>query len=119
MSEDIAFDSHKRYTWVEREDAATGRAVHHRLRHAPGALRRYLQPCRPGTRVGVEATVNCISGCGSARDIPKRSGRWPGTWPQPPSTSGSGKSRSGIPLWAEVEPTRCKRDGVMSLRLAE
>ena len=49
MEEYIAFDSHKRYTWVEREDATTGRAVHDRLRHAPGAVRRYLQPCARGT----------------------------------------------------------------------
>jgi transposase len=58
MSEYIAFDSHKRYTWVEREDAATGRTVHDRLVHAPGAVQHFLASCEPGTRVAVEATGN-------------------------------------------------------------
>jgi transposase len=58
MGEYIAFDSHKRYTWVEREDRLTGRASHDRLLHAPGAVRNYLRGSEPGTDVAVEATGN-------------------------------------------------------------
>lgn len=58
MSEYIAFDSHKRYTWVERQDAVTGRTAQDRLVHAPGAVRHYLARCEPGTGVAVEATGN-------------------------------------------------------------
>lgn len=58
MSEYIAFDSHKRYTWVDREDHSTGENRCHRLEHAPGAVRTYLSGCEPGTAVAVEATGN-------------------------------------------------------------
>jgi transposase len=58
MDEYIAFDSHKRYTWVDREDQATGKSRGHRLEHAPGAVRNYLHGCEPGTAVAVEATGN-------------------------------------------------------------
>jgi len=58
MEEYIAFDSHKRYTWVDRQDHATGKATCHRLEHAPGAVREYLHGCEPGTAVAVEATGN-------------------------------------------------------------
>jgi transposase len=58
MSEYIAFDSHKRYTWVERQNCSTGQARCHRLEHAPGAVRDYLSGCEPGTAVAVEATGN-------------------------------------------------------------
>jgi transposase len=58
MSEYIAFDSHKRYTWVDRQDRSTGASTGHRLEHAPGAVRKYLQGCEPGTTVAVEATGN-------------------------------------------------------------
>jgi transposase len=58
MSEYIAFDSHKRYTWVDREDHSTGKNRGHRLEHAPGAVREYLQGCEAGTAVAVEATGN-------------------------------------------------------------
>jgi transposase len=58
MSEYIAFDSHKRYTWVEREDCLTGKSRHQRLLHAPGAIRNYLGASEPGTAVAVEATGN-------------------------------------------------------------
>ncbi len=54
----IAFDSHKHYTWVEREQIATGQVQHHRLMHAPGAIRGYLAGCEPGSAVAVEATGN-------------------------------------------------------------
>jgi len=54
----IAFDSHKHYSWVEREEAATGAVRHCRLEHAPGAIRSYLAGCEPGTAVAVEATGN-------------------------------------------------------------
>jgi hypothetical protein len=36
MSEYIAFDAHKRYTWVDRQDRSTGASTGHRLVHAPG-----------------------------------------------------------------------------------
>lgn len=36
MREYIAFDSHKRYSWVEREEVESGRTVRARLEHAPG-----------------------------------------------------------------------------------
>jgi transposase len=58
MSEYIAFDSHKRYTWVDREDHSTGTTRCHRLEHAPGAVREYLRGCQLGTAVAVEATGN-------------------------------------------------------------
>lgn len=58
MGEYIAFDSHKRYTWVDRQDHSTGEARCYRLEHAPGAVRRYLSGCEPGTGVAVEATGN-------------------------------------------------------------
>ena len=58
MEEYIAFDSHKRYTFVEHEEVTTGRVRHYRLEHAPGAIRRALAGCRPGTPVAVEATAN-------------------------------------------------------------
>ena len=58
MSEYIAFDSHKRYSWVDREDHSTGKRHCHRLEHAPGAVREYLSGREPGTAVAVEATGN-------------------------------------------------------------
>lgn len=58
MSEYIAFDSHKRYTWVDRQDRSTGKSVGYRLEHAPGAIRQYLKGCEAGTAVAVEATGN-------------------------------------------------------------
>src|SRR5713101_5912135 len=59
MREYIAFDSHKRYSLVEREDVATGKIVQQvRLTHAPGAVRRFLARCAPGTAVALEATGN-------------------------------------------------------------
>jgi len=58
MGEYIAFDSHKHYTWAEREDAETGVIRQGRVRHAPGAIRRYLAGCEAGTAVAVEATGN-------------------------------------------------------------
>jgi transposase len=58
MGEYIAFDSHKRYTWVDRQDHSTGKSKGFRLEHAPGAVRNYLSACEPGTAVAVEATGN-------------------------------------------------------------
>ncbi len=58
MEEYIAFDSHKRYTWVEHEQVATGRVRQYRLVHAPGAIRSALAGCEPGTPVAIEATAN-------------------------------------------------------------
>jgi len=51
MEEYIAFDSHKRYTWVEHQQANTGKTRQYRLEHAPGAIRQALAGCSPGTPV--------------------------------------------------------------------
>jgi transposase len=58
MEEYIAFDSHKHYTWVEHLELLTGKTRQYRLEHAPGAIRRALADCRPGTPVSIEATAN-------------------------------------------------------------
>ncbi len=58
MEEYIAFDSHKRYTWVEHEQVATGEVKQYRLNHAPGAIRQALAGSAPGTPVAIEATGN-------------------------------------------------------------
>lgn len=58
MEEYIAFDSHKRYTWVEREEVASGKLRQFRLEHAPGAIRNALAGCAAGTAVAIEATAN-------------------------------------------------------------
>lgn len=58
MSEYIAFDSHKRYTWMERMDPASGEVVCRRIEHAPGAIRRALEGTQRGTAVAIEATAN-------------------------------------------------------------
>ena len=58
MSEYIAFDSHKRYTWVEHEQVNTGKVRQCRVEHAPGAIRHALAGCAPGTAVAMEATAN-------------------------------------------------------------
>lgn len=38
MEEYIAFDSHKRYTWVEHLQANSGKTRGYRLQHRPGAV---------------------------------------------------------------------------------
>jgi transposase len=58
MEDYIAFDSHKRYTWVEHEEANTRKIRQYRLEHAPGAIRQALAGCAPGTAVAIEATAN-------------------------------------------------------------
>lgn len=58
MSEYIAFDSHKHYSWVEREEVETGRVQQHQLPHAHGSISAYLAGCAPGTAVAVEASGN-------------------------------------------------------------
>ncbi len=58
MEEYIAFDSHKHYTWVEREKVNGGKVRQYRVEHAPGAIRRALGSCQPGTAVALEATAN-------------------------------------------------------------
>lgn len=55
MEEYIAFDSHKHYTLMEREDVASGRTVQQRIEHSPGAIRRALLSCPKNTTVAVEA----------------------------------------------------------------
>jgi transposase len=58
MQEYIAFDSHKRYTWMERMDPASGEVVCRRVEHAPGAICAALEGSAPGTPVAIEATAN-------------------------------------------------------------
>jgi transposase len=58
MEEFIAFDSHKRYTLMEREDIKTGKTVQVRVEHAHGAILGCLRGRQPGTPVAVEATGN-------------------------------------------------------------
>jgi len=58
MKEYIAFDCHKHYTLMEREDVATRRQRLCRIEHGRGAIRRALRECAPGTPVAVEATGN-------------------------------------------------------------
>jgi transposase len=58
MDEYIAFDSHKKYTLAEREEASSGRVCQQRIEHRPGAIREYLRACPAGTAVAVEATGN-------------------------------------------------------------
>src|SRR5690348_12318529 len=58
MEEYIAFDSHKRYTWVEQQQVGTGKVKQYRLEHAPGAIRKALAGCASGTPVAIEATAN-------------------------------------------------------------
>lgn len=58
MGEYIAFDSHKRYTWVEHEQVKTRKLRRYRLEHTPGAIREALRGAKPGTAVALEATAN-------------------------------------------------------------
>src|SRR5689334_2486045 len=58
MKEYIAFDSHKHYTLMEREDAQTGHIVQQRIEHQRGALCAGLRECPPHQTVAVEATGN-------------------------------------------------------------
>jgi hypothetical protein len=74
MREYIAFDSHKRYTWVEHESVRSGKVRQYRVEHAPGAIRRALAGCEPGTEVALEATANwywIVDEIEQARLIPK------------------------------------------------
>jgi len=59
MQEHIAFDSHRRHTLAERQEARTGRTRQCRIEHRPGAFCGYLEGCARGTPVAVEATGNC------------------------------------------------------------
>ena len=58
MEEYIAFDSHKRYTWVEHEQVTTGKVRQYRVEHAPGVFVQALAGCPAGTAVAIEATAN-------------------------------------------------------------
>jgi len=74
MEEYIAFDSHKHYTWVEHEKIASGKVRQYRVDHAPGAIRRVLAGCQPGTAVALEATANwywIVDEIEQARLVPK------------------------------------------------
>jgi len=68
----IAFDSHKQYTWTEREEADSGRQIGIRLERAPGAIGSHLAGCKPGTAVAV-AAFHVLQGQQSYRDpLPRR-----------------------------------------------
>lgn len=74
MSEYIALDSHKRYSWVEREEVETGRVRQCRLLHARGSISEFLKACAPGTPVAIEATANwywIIDEIEQARCVPR------------------------------------------------
>jgi transposase len=74
MSEYISFDSHKRYTLAEREEASSGRVKQQRIDHRPGAIKSYLAQVKPGTPVAVEATGNwywIVSEIEQAKMVPK------------------------------------------------
>ena len=58
MKEYIAFDSHKHYTLMERQEVQTARAVQQRIPHQRGALCACLHNCEPGSPVALEATGN-------------------------------------------------------------
>jgi hypothetical protein len=58
MDEYIAFDSHKRCTWVEQEQKTSGKMKQYWSEHVPGAIRQALAGCAPGTAVAIEATAN-------------------------------------------------------------
>ena len=58
MDEYIAFDSHKHYTLMERQEVQSGRVRQVRTEHSRGAIRAALADCTPGTPVAVEATGN-------------------------------------------------------------
>jgi transposase len=74
MEEYIAFDSHKHYTLMEREPMEGGKVRHDRVEHEPGAIRKALAGCRPGTPVALEATANwywIVDEIEQARLVPK------------------------------------------------
>src|SRR5947208_4265633 len=74
MKEYIALDSHKRYSWVEREEVETGRVRVCRVLHARGSISEFLGGCLPGTPVAIEATANwywIIDEIEQARCVPR------------------------------------------------
>ena len=74
MDEYIALDCHKHYSWMEREEVATGRVKQRRIEHRPGAIREALASCPPGSAVAVEATGNwywIIDEIEQARHVPR------------------------------------------------
>lgn len=58
MREYIAFDCHKRYTLVEREEIETGKRRQYRVEHGPGSIMESLRGGEPGSPVAVEAVGN-------------------------------------------------------------
>lgn len=58
MKEYIAFDCHKSYSLVEREEIETGKVRQFRVEHGRGAIRESLRACEQGTPVAVEAVGN-------------------------------------------------------------
>ena len=55
QQEYIAFDSHKKYTLMERISTETGEVVQQRIEHGRGAIRKALSGRRRGTPVAVES----------------------------------------------------------------
>ncbi|MGQ9662051.1 MAG: IS110 family transposase [Kiritimatiellia bacterium] len=58
MKEYIGFDTHKHYTWAEREAVDSRQTQQCRIEHGRGVIRKYLVDAEPGTPVAVEATGN-------------------------------------------------------------
>ena len=56
--ENIAFDSHKRYTLCSVEDGKGRILSEDRIKHERGAIRRYLERFTPGSPVAVETIGN-------------------------------------------------------------
>ena len=54
----IAFDSHKKYTFVSVEKEGGGIVKEGRIDHTPGVIKQFLSTCEPGSPVAVETIGN-------------------------------------------------------------
>jgi len=54
----IAFDSHKRYTWVLVESREGRKLVEKKLPHEPGMIKSFLEKFEPGSPVALETVGN-------------------------------------------------------------
>jgi len=54
----IAFDSHKRYTFVAVEDSGSGEVMESRIEHERGAIKEYLGGLQAGSPVALETIGN-------------------------------------------------------------
>ena len=54
----IAFDSHKKYTFVSVEKEGGDIVKEGRIDHAPGVIKQFLSTCEPGSPVAVETIGN-------------------------------------------------------------